>query len=88
MKITLTLPDELNPESLGDPSRIALEALAARAYEEGMLSEKQVATHARTGILLGRPEGALHNHRVWSGTTVEDALSNMETVKNMRTARA
>jgi len=42
MQITLDIPDELLSAPFDDPSRIALEALAARAYEEGIFSEEQV----------------------------------------------
>lgn len=42
MQITLEIPDELSSAPFGDPSRIAMKALAARAYEEGVLSEEQV----------------------------------------------
>ena len=87
MKITLTLPDELGAEPFGDPSRIALEALAARAYEEGVLSEEQVRHMLELESCWDARE-ILSKHGVWPGTTVEDALDDMETLKTMRTTRA
>jgi hypothetical protein len=87
MKITLEIPDELSSVAFGDPSRIAMEALAARAYEEGVLSEEQVRRMLGLESCWDARE-VLSNHGVWPGTTVEDVLSDMETIKTMRLAQA
>ncbi len=84
MEVTLTLPDELAAESFGDPSRIALEALAARAYEAGIFSVEQVR---RMLDLPSRWEAQdlLSRHGVWPGTTVEDVLADMRMLEELRT---
>ena len=87
MKLTLTIPDELSDASFGDPSRIALEALAARAYEEGVLSEEQVRRMLGLETCWDARE-VLSSHGVWPGTTVEDALDDMKILKTMRSAEA
>jgi hypothetical protein len=86
MQITLEIPDELSSLPFGDPSRIALEALAAKAYEEGVLSEEQVRR------MLGQPScwearEVLSKHGVWPGTILEDVVSDMEMLKSLRTAQ-
>ena len=78
MQITLEIPDELSSASFGDPSRIAMEALAAKAYEEGVLSEEQVRR------MLGLEScwdarAVLSKHGIWPGTTVEEILRDAET---------
>jgi hypothetical protein len=77
MKVTLTIPDELSDASFGDPSRIALEALAARAYEEGVLSEEQVRRMLGLESCWDARE-VLSSHGVWPGTTAEDILRDAE----------
>ena len=82
MEITLTLPDELGAAPFGDPSRIAMEALAARAYQEGVLSAFQVRQ------MLGHQsrwetENFLGEHGVWPGTTVEDVRSDSRTLSRL-----
>ena len=86
MQITLEIPDELSSPPFGDPSRIAMEALAARAYEEGVLSEEQVRRMLGLESCWDARE-VLSKHGVWPGTTVEDALGDMEMLETMRTAR-
>jgi hypothetical protein len=86
MQITLEIPDELCSNSFGDPTRIALEALAAKAYEEGVLSEEQVRQ------MLGLPScwearEVLSKHGVWPGTTLDDALSDLKMLESLRTAQ-
>lgn len=87
MKITLEIPDELASPPFGDPSRIAMEALAVRAYEEGVLSEEQVRRMLGLESCWDARE-LLSKHGVWPGTTVEDVLSDLETIKTMRAAQA
>jgi hypothetical protein len=86
MEITLEIPDELSSPPFGDPSRIALEALAAKAYEEGVLSEEQVRR------MLGLPScwearELLSKHGVWPGTTMDDVLSDLEMLESLRAER-
>jgi hypothetical protein len=83
MEITLEIPDELSSPPFGDPSRIALEALAAKAYEEGVLSEEQVRR------MLGLPScwearEVLSKHGVWPGTTMDDVLSDLKMLESLR----
>lgn len=78
MKVILTIPDELRDASFGDPSRIALEALAARAYEEGVLSEEQVRSMLGLESCWDARE-VLSSHGVWPGTTAKDILRDAET---------
>lgn len=85
MLITLEIPDELSAARFGDPSRIAMEALAARAYEEGVFSEEQVRQMLGLASCWEARE-VLSRYRVWPGTTVEDALSDMEMLKALRAA--
>jgi len=87
VKITLDIPDELAAPPFGDPSRIAMEALAARAYEEGVLSEEQVRRMLGLESCWDARE-VLSKHGVWPGTTVEDVVSDLETIKSMRAAQA
>jgi len=87
MQITLEIPDELSAAAFGDPSRIAMEALAARAYEDGVFSEEQVRRMLGLESCWDARE-VLSKHGVWPGTTVEDALGDMEMLKTMRSARA
>ncbi len=87
MHITLEIPDEFSSASFGDPSRIAKEALAAKAYEEGVLSEEQIRRMLGLSSCWDARE-ILSKHGVWPGTRVEDAMGDMETLKSMRTARA
>ncbi len=86
MRITLDIPDELSSAPFGDPSRIAMEALAARAYEEGLFSEEQVRRMLGLSSCWEARE-VLSKHGVWPGTTVEDVLSDMDMLKTMRTAQ-
>lgn len=80
MIITLEIPDELSDALCGDPSRIAIEALAIEGYRCGRFSSFQVKQ------MLGHEsrwetEDFLSAHGVWPGTTVEDlevGLRNME----------
>lgn len=79
MILTLTIPDELSEElaaAVGEPSRAALEALAAKAYASGHFSLEHVRR------LLNLPsrweaQEALSRHGVWPGTTVGDLRSDL-----------
>ena len=82
MTVTLTIPDELTaPMSarLGEPGQAALEALAARAYEQGALSLEQVRR------LLNLPsrweaQNLLSSRGVWPGTTVAGIEADLATL--------
>ncbi len=78
MQITLEIPDELSSAPFGDPSRITMEALAAKAYEQGVLSEEQVRRMLGLESCWDARE-VLSRHGVWPGTTVEDVLRDAET---------
>lgn len=83
MQITLEIPDELSSLPSGETSRIAMEALAAKAYEQGVLSEEQVRR------MLGLSSGweareVLSKHGVWPGNTLDDVVSDMEMLKALR----
>lgn len=84
MQITLEIPDELFSSPFGDPSRIALEALAAKAYEEGVLSEEQVRRMLGLSSCWEARE-LLSKHGVWPGNTLDDVLSDMEMLEALRT---
>jgi hypothetical protein len=86
MQITLDIPDELSSAPFGDPSRIAMEALAARAYDEGLFSEEQVRRMLGLSSCWEARE-VLSKYGVWPGTTVEDVLADMEMLKTMRTSQ-
>lgn len=86
MEVRLNVPDELRDAPFGDPSHIAMEALAARAYEEGVLSEEQVRRMLELNSCWDARK-VLADHGVWPGTTVEDALSDLETLKTMRSTQ-
>lgn len=78
MQITLQIPDELSGSQFGDPSQVALEALAAKAYESGIFSVEQVRA------MLDLPsrweaQKLLSRHGVWPGTTVEEILRDADT---------
>ena len=78
MIVTFTIPDELSAaltEKLGNPSRAALEALAAEAYEQNALSLEQVR---RLLALESRwqTQEVLSRHGVWPGLTADDVLKD------------
>ncbi len=88
MTLTLTIPDDLSLElgaKFHNVGRAALEALAAEAYENDVLSLEQVR---RMLDLPSRWEAqaVLTKHGVWPGTTVEDFRSDMDTLENLRAA--
>lgn len=80
MTMTLDIPDDLLGElsaKFHDVGLTALEALAARAYAEEVLSLEQVRQ------LLDLPsrweaEAVLKRQGVWPGTTVAEVLSDLE----------
>lgn len=86
MTMTLDIPDDLLGElraKFDDVGQTALEALAARAYAEAVLSLEQVRQ------LLDLPsrweaEGVLKRQGVWPGTTVADVLSDLEVLEKLR----
>lgn len=81
----LELAGELFSEVVGgaEGDDSVLEALAATAYEQDVLSEEQVRR------LLNLPScwearEVLKRHGVWPGTTVEDVMSDMDMLKSLR----
>ena len=84
--LTLTIPDDLSRDlsaGFANIERAALEALAAEAYEQDVLSLEQVRR------LLDLPsrweaQALLSKHGVWPGTTVEDFRSDMATLATLR----
>lgn len=83
MQITLQIPDELSAAKFGDPSRVALEALAAKAYEMNIFSLEQVRNMLELPSRWETQE-VLSRHRVWPGTTVNDVLADMDALESMR----
>lgn len=83
MEITLTIPDELAADAFGasgDPSRIALEALAVEGYRQGRLSAFEVRR------LLGHEsrwetEDFLAAHDAWPGLTKEDLAEELKAIQ-------
>ncbi len=59
-----------------------MEALAAKAYEEGVLSEEQVRRMLELESCWDARE-VLSKHGVWPGTTVEDVLGDMDMLKTI-----
>jgi hypothetical protein len=85
MQVTLEIPEELSAALPGDPSRIALEALAAEGYRTGRFSAFQVRQ------LLGHEsrwdtEAFLSAHGVWPGTTVEDLEAEFRSLEKLHPA--
>jgi hypothetical protein len=85
MKITLDIPDELASAPFGDPSRIALEALAVEGYRTGRISAFQVRQ------MLGHEsrwetEDFLSANGVWPGTTVAELEAEFRSLEKLRTA--
>ncbi|MBL9117887.1 MAG: UPF0175 family protein [Verrucomicrobiaceae bacterium] len=86
MLITLDIPDELSVAACGDPAKIAMEALAARAYEAGSLSEEQVRRVLRLDSCWEARE-VLSRYRVWPSNSVEDVMGDMDALQSLRSAR-
>jgi len=86
MKMVLDIPDEISAElcrKLADPARAALEALAAAAYRQDILSLEQVRR------LLGLEsmwdaKAVLSNHGAWPGNDVDDFREDLEVLRSLR----
>jgi hypothetical protein len=82
MTVTLTIPNDLSKDlhaRFGDLERTAMEALAAEAYEQEVLSLEQIRR------LLGldsswEAQSVLARHKVWPGTRVEDVESDFRSL--------
>lgn len=86
MKMVLEIPDEISAEltrKLENPSRSVLEALAAVAYEQDVLSEEQVRRLLNLSSCW-EARDVLKRHGVWPGATVEDVMSDMDMLKSLR----
>lgn len=87
MKMVLEIPDEISAElnrKLENPARAALEALAATAYGQNVLSLEQV------GRLLGlestwAAKEVLSRHGSWPGMESEDFREDMAVLESLRT---
>lgn len=85
MRVTLEIPEELLVGHVGDPSRIALEALAVEGYRSGRISAFQVRR------MLGHEsrwetEDFLSTHGVWPGLTVEELDTEFRSLEKARPA--
>ncbi len=86
MKMVLEIPDEISAElsrKLADPARSALEALAAAAYGQDVLSLEQVRR------LLGlesmwEAKAVLSKHGAWPGMAVEDFREDLAVLRSLR----
>jgi hypothetical protein len=86
MQMVLEIPDEISEElarKLDNPARAALEALAAAAYGQNVLSLEQVRR------LLGlesswAAQAVLSKHGSWPGMSVEDLRDDMAVLKTLR----
>jgi len=86
MRMVLEIPDEISEElarKLENPARSALEALAAAAYGQNVLSLEQVRR------LLGLESGwaakaVLSKHGSWPGMTMEDFHEDMAALETLR----
>lgn len=88
MQVSLEIPDELAGgigSHVGILGRAALEALAAKAYEEDLFSVEQVR------LLLELPSrweavAVLKERKVWPGQSVDEVLGDMEMLDSLRSA--
>ena len=86
MQMVLEIPDEISEEltrKLDNPARAALEALAAAAYGQDVLSLEQVRR------LLGLESGwaakaVLAKHGSWPGMTIEDFHNDIAVLETLR----
>jgi hypothetical protein len=86
MKMVLEIPDEISAEldrKLEYPARAALEALAAAAYGQNVLSLEQVRR------LLGlesawAAKAVLSRHGSWPGMEIEDFREDMVVMESLR----
>lgn len=89
MRMVLEIPDEISAElsrSFENPARAALEALAAAAYSQGILSLEQVrALLALDSVWEAR--SVLSRHGSWPAMTLEDLEQDMATLQDFQ-ARA
>jgi hypothetical protein len=91
MSVTLTfdIPEDISRElsaKFQNIGRAAMEALAAEAYEKDVLSLEQV--RRLLSLASGwEAQDVLKRHGVWPGTTVEEVMSDMDTLKTLRAER-
>jgi hypothetical protein len=86
MKMVLEIPDEISEEltrKLANPARAALEALAAAAYGQNVLSLEQVRR------LLGldttwAAKAVICKHGSWPGMEPEDLREDMAVLESLR----
>lgn len=88
MQVSLQIPDELADRIGGHVAlleKAALEAVAAKAYEEELLSLEQVR------ILLDLPSSweamaLLKKHQVWPGHDIDEVLEDMAVLATIQRA--
>ncbi len=88
MQVSLQIPDELADRIGGHVAlleKAALEAVAAKAYEEELLSLDQVR------ILLDLPSSweamaLLKKHQVWPGHDIDEVLEDMAVLATIQRA--
>ena len=86
MKMVLEIPDEISAElnrKLADQARAALEALAAAAYGQAVLSLEQVRR------LLGLEsmwdaKAVLSKHGAWPSMEVDDLREDLAVLRSLR----
>ena len=85
MTLSLHIPDALTPTlqaACGELSRAVIEGFAVEAYRQGQISTAEV------GALLGHAsrwdtQSFLAVHDAWPGTTAEEALGDLQTLRDL-----
>jgi hypothetical protein len=86
MKMILEIPDEISAElsrKLADPARAALEALAAAAYGQDVLSLEQVRRLLDLESMWDA-KAVLSKHGAWPGMEVEDFREDLAVLRSLR----
>ncbi len=85
MTLTLNIPNDLSRDLAAKFSNLeqtALEALAAEAYEQEVLSLEQIRRLLSLESVWDA-QAVLARHKVWPGTTVEDVRADFVTLEKM-----
>jgi len=86
MKMILEIPDEISAElsrKLANPARAALEALAAAAYGQDVLSLEQVRRLLDLESMWDA-KAVLSKHGAWPGMEVEDFREDLAVLRSLR----
>lgn len=81
MTVTLDIPEDLSAElsaKLGNPGRVAIEALAAQAYAAACFSVEQVRRLLRLESKWDAIE-VLSRHSVWPGVSADEIVADAST---------